>query len=79
MLASLASLSSAYGIQRGSNLEFERNRTKIVDFSLNKRKRFTHCGRAARAKRAPFMNSSFGIQLGSNPEFERNRTKIVDF
>ena len=42
------------GIQRGSNLEFERNRTKFVDFSLNKHKRFTHCGRAARAKRAPF-------------------------
>ena len=34
------------GIQRGSNLEFERNRTKIVDFSLNKRKRF----RALRAR-----------------------------
>ena len=35
------------GIQKGSNLEFERNRPKIMDFSLNKRKRFTHCRRAA--------------------------------
>ncbi len=70
---------TSFEIQRGSDLEFERNRTKIVDFSLNKHKRFTHCGRAACAKQAPFMNSSFGTQRGSNPEFEGNRSKIAEF
>ena len=39
---------------------------------------FVHCGRAAHARRAPFINSSYEIQRDSNPEFERNRTKIAD-
>ena len=47
-------MNSSFGIQRGSNPEFERNRTKIADFSLNNRKRFRAL-RASGAREAGFF------------------------
>ena len=46
---------SSFGIQRGSNPEFEQNRTKIVDFSLNKRERFCVLRARAVCKVSPFQ------------------------